>query len=256
MKPDGQGQSGKRIRGKLSRGTSLLELLLSTSLAVILMMSLVVLYYSAAKTAAREENLSSANRDARMVLRRLAREFRLVGLMAAQDVDGNANDINRDVPNQAWSDSTRDDFEFATTYELAYTSDVDDDGLTETVWLYLDGNQLKQEIWEWSRDSVRWRQPNIRVLASNVDYLLFDYYDRLQERIPDPTGYPAGGFTLTSGERRSVTTVEVTVVLRSAHEENADSEYLSMPDGQVFYDKYRRSMYRFMIRGRNLSLGA
>ena len=209
-----------------------------------------------AKTAAREENLSSASRESRMVSRRLAREFRLVGSLAAADADGNANDINRDVPSQTWSDSIRDDFEFANTYELIFTSDVDNDDRTETVRIYLDGTTLKEKVWEWSRDSVRWRAPVTRELASGVDYVMFDFYDRQQTRIPEPTGYPQGGFTLTSGDRQRVTVVEVTVVTRSEHAENQSAEYLVMPDGHSFRDRYKRSVQRFMIRGRNLSLGA
>ena len=251
-----QGQVGRGRILRRDRGITLLEMLLSTSLAIVLMMSLVVLYYSAAKTAAKEENLSSASRDARLVLRRMAREFRLVGLLAPADVNGDADDINRDVPNQTWSDSSRDDFEYANTYELVFTSDVDDDSTTETVWLYRSGTDLIEETWEWSRDSVRWRQPIIRTLASDVDYLLFDFYDRDQNRIPTPTGYPAGGVTLSSGDRHRVTVVEVTVVMRSDYEENGHAQYLSLPDGQSFYDNFRRSTHRFMIRGRNLSLGA
>ncbi len=256
MDPNGQGQRGITRAGRLDRGITLLEMLLSTSLAIVLLMSLVVLYYSAAKSAAKEENISSASRDARMVVRRLARDFRLVGLMAPEDANGDANDIKRDVPNQTWSDSTRDDFEFATTYQLAYTSDFDNDGRTETVWLYLSGTSLTERVWEWSRDSLRWRMPRTRVLANDVDYVFFDYFDREQHRIPQPTGYPVGGFTLSGGDRRRVTAVEVTVVVRSDQAENGPNEYLTLRDGHVFYDRYRRSVYRFMIRGRNLSLGA
>lgn len=250
------GQKGGQRPGRLDRGITIIEMLISTSLAIVLLMSLVVLYYSAAKTAAKEENLSSASREARLVLRRMARDFRLVGLLAPADMNGDSNDITRDVPSQTWSDSIRDDFEFATTYELAYTCDVDDDDHSETIWMYLDGNSLTQEIWEWSRDSVGWRQPQIRTLASNVDYLMFDYFDRDQNRIPQPTGYPGGGFTLSSGDRHRITAVEVRVVLRSAHEENAPAAYLIMPDGHSFHDQFRRSEFRFIIRGRNLSLGA
>lgn len=256
MDRSGQGQRGIAWKSRLDQGITLLEMLLSMSLAIVLLMSLVVLYYSAAKSAAKEENISSSTREARMVVRRLAREFRLVGLMAPQDANGDANDITRDVPSQTWSDSTRDDFEYATTYQLAYTSDFDNDGRTETAWLYLNGTLLTEKVWEWSRDSLRWRVPSTRVLANDVDYMFFDYYDNQQNRIPQPTGYPVGGFTLSGGDRRRVTAVEVTVVVRSDEAENRPAESLVLRDGHVFTDSYRRSVYRFMIRGRNLSLGA
>jgi type II secretory pathway pseudopilin PulG len=252
----GQRGKGSLHLGRCDRGITILEILLSTSLAIVLMMSLVVLYYSAAKSAAKEENLNSATREAQLVVRRLAHDFRLVGLMAPADVNGDTNDIRRDVPDQTWSDSARDDFEYATTYQLAYTSDVDNDGQTETVWLYLNGRNLMEKEWVWSRDSVRWRMPHTSTLATDVDYVLFDYYDRDQNRIPQATGYPNGGFVLSSGDRHRVTAVEVRVVVRSDNTENGPLESLVMPDGHTFYDRYRRAEYRFMIRGRNLSLGA
>lgn len=256
MKRKNQVRQGVGYSQRRDRGISLLEMLLSMSLAIILLMSMVVLYYSAAKIAAKEENLSSASRDARLVLRRMAKDFRMVGLMAPADVNGDADDINYDVPGQVWSDSSHDDFELANTYELVFTCDMDNDSVTECVWLHLDGTNLIQEVWEWSRDSILWGPAHSRILARDVEYLLFDYFDREQNRIPEPSGYPEGGFTLSNGDRTRITLVEVTVVMRSAREESGSQEYLVMPDGRTFNDHYRRSVHRYMIRGRNLSLGA
>jgi type II secretory pathway component PulJ len=236
-------------------GVSMIEMLISLTLAMVLLVSLVMLYFGAAKSAAKEENISSASRAGRLISRRLARDFRLVGLMAQQDVDGDSNDINRDVPGEVWSDTTRDDFEYATTYELVFVGDIDNDDHTETVRLFLSGDTLHQETWEWSRVSRSWVGPIDRVLGSNVDHIIFDYFDRDDTRIPDTTGYASGGFMLSPGQRRRITSVEVTLCLRSASEENRQPETVALPDGTTYNDTFRRAVIQFQIRGRNLTLG-
>jgi type II secretory pathway pseudopilin PulG len=240
------------------RGVSLLELLVSISLAMVLLTSLFSLYYGAAHGAAKDENRNVSNREAQLITDRLVRDLRVPGLVATLDGNGDANDIKRDVPGQTWSDSVRQDFEYANTYSLVFTGDIDDDGHTETVRYRYDGTrrQLKQATWRWSRDSLRWLGPVERVVGRDVDYVGFKYFDKDGATIPNPMVYPGGGYTLSTGERQRVTEIEVTIVNRSEHVENARATYLTMPDGTHWYDKYPRLVNRFMVRGRNLSLGA
>ncbi|RPH95059.1 hypothetical protein EHM69_05555 [candidate division KSB1 bacterium] len=251
---------GGRPPGRTSpwAGITLLELLIGISLSAVLLTSLFSLYYGAARGAAKDQNRSVANRESRLIGDRLARDFKLVGLMATQDVDGTADDVNRDVPGMSWSDSLRNDFEFANTYNVIFTGDVDDDGCTETVqYIRDDANDLiKQVYWRWSRDSVRWMGPIERSVATHADHLMFVYYDRDGNTIPNPMVYPTGGYTLTMGERARVTSVEVTLVTRSDIAESGNPQFVYTPDGNYWYDGYRRIVQRFMIRGRNLSLGA
>ena len=247
---------GERGRGVIPRcaGVSLIELLISLGLAMVILVALVMLYFGAAKTAAREENISSASRAGRLISRRLARDFRLVGLIAPLDMDGDSNDISRDVPGQPWSDSTRDDFEYATSYELVYVGDIDNDSMTETVNLYQSGNQLMQKVWEWQRTTRSWTGPVERSLGSSLDHIIFNYFDDTQHRIPTgTTGYPV---TLSPGDRRTITSVEVTLCFRSASPENRRPERVVLPDSTTYFDTFRRVVLQFEIRGRNLKLGA
>lgn len=241
-------------RQRSAAGHTVLELILSLTLAILLLSSLFSLYYGAAKAAAADESKSTANQEIRMATKRLARDFRLVGLMATQDVNGDSNDINRDVSGLAWSDSARDDFEYASTYEIVFTSDYDSDGNTETIRYYLNNGRILQESWEWSRDSIQWMMPQTKVVATSVDHLMYRYFDRDGNPIPDYV--PAGNYELNAGERRRITAVEITVVTRSDREQNGNPEFLYLDDGTYWYDNYRRVVQTFMIRGRNLSLGA
>jgi hypothetical protein len=238
------------------RGVTIVELILSMSLAVVLLSSLFVLYYHAAKGAVKEDNIATASREANLITNRMAREFRLVGLMAPLDVNGDANDIKRDVPGQIWSDSLRQDFEYANSYVVVFTGDIDNDARTETVRISRNATtrNLEQAVWRWSRDSLRWTGPVTKVIGTNVDYLRYTYYDRDGNTVPNPA--PVTEYTLTSGEKNRVTGMEITVVTRSAKIESGSSERTTVADGTTWHDGYRRVVHRFMVRGRNLSLGA
>ena len=242
--------------GGLGSGITIVEMLISMTLAIVLLLSLVMLYYGSAKTAAREENIGSASQDGRLLSRRLSRNLQMAGFVFPEDMDGDTNDINRDVPGQTWSDSSFDDFEFASTYQLVFAGDVDHDNHTETTCLFLNGDSLIQMTWEWTLATRTWAGPVRRSLATRVSRIIFDYFDRDQVRIPDTTGYRSGGFVLTAGQRRQITGVQITLVMRSENTENRIPEILVLPDGTTYDDQFRRSVIQFMVRGRNLSLGA
>lgn len=254
MKITMSGQEASRAKWKFCAGTTLVELIIAMTLGTVLLTSLFSMYYAAAKSASSEESRGSANKEGRMASSRLARDLRLVGLIAPADINGDSNDINTDVPDEIWSNGLRDNFEYANTYELVMTSDYDADSLTETIRFFLEGGILKQEIWEWSRDSVEWRAPMTKTVATNVDHLMFMYFDA--EGNPIPEMFESGGVTLTPGQRIRVTAVEVTLVTRSANEEQGYPAMVYTPDGSYWYDNYRRMVFRFMIRGRNLNIDA
>jgi hypothetical protein len=93
-------------------------------------------------------------------------------------------------------------------------------------------------------------------VATSVDFLMFRYFDRDGNTIPNPVTYPAHGYSLTSGERVRITEVEITVVTKSDLADDGNPEFTYMPDGTYWHDKYKRNVQRFLVRGRNLSLGA
>jgi type II secretory pathway component PulJ len=248
------GFRASRAKRRLDSGTTLVELIIAITLGTVLLTSLFSMYYAAASSASKEESRDAANREGRMAMSRLARDMRLVGLIAPEDIDGDSNDIDTDIPDELWSNGLRDNFEYANTYELVMTSDYDADSLTETIHFFLEDNLLKQEIWEWDRDSVEWGPPMVKTIANNVDYLMFMYFD--SDGNPVPETFESGGVTLTPGQRIRVTAVEITLVTRSEDIEQGHPEFVVLPDGAYWYDQYKRIVFRFMIRGRNLNIEA
>jgi len=211
----------------------------------------VALFQGMVRHAAVEGREDVARANGRLIMKRLAKEIRLVGLIAPQDADGTPDDINTDVTGEVWTDSVRDDFEFASGYEFIFTSDHDNDGVTETVWIWRSGLELHETIWEWSRDSVRWGTPSDRLLARNVEHLLFRFFDRQGNLVPAIGGYG----TLTAGQRRRISEVEMVLITRSDFDDKQRPYHSSFPDGTYAYDGYSRFWLSSRVRARNLWLG-
>lgn len=248
-------RGGERAKGRTQQGGSLLEMTIAMTLGAVILVSLFSLYYVAAATAAKEESRAAATSEGRLLAMRLVRDVRLMGLFATEDIDGDSNDIDTDVPDITWSNGALEAIEEASTYNLVFSCDIDNDSLTETVGYWMNDNGIQQDMWEWQRDSTDWSMRAARIIGDNVDAVLFRYYDRDGNEIPSSGPIPSGGYTLNAGERMRITAVEVSVVIRSEEEVNQDHRtYLMLPDGRYWYDNFHRELYRFMVRGRNLNL--
>ncbi len=242
---------------RAQQGGSLLEMTIAMTLGTVILVSLFSLYYVAAASAAKEESRAAATSEGRMMAMRLVRDVRLMGLFATEDIDGDSNDIDRDVPDIVWSNGVHEPVEYATSTQLVFSCDIDNDSLTETIGLWANAEGIQQDVWEWERDSVEWGIRNARVMGNNIDGLLFRYFDMDGNEIPQSGPIPAGGYTLTTGQRLRVTAIELTIVVRSNNEEQVSHRnYVMLPDGRYWYDNYHREVYRFMVRGRNLNLDA
>lgn len=249
-------------RGRQTReaGFSIVEFTVAMTMTIVLMAVTTNVFQGVMQRAAIEGRKDDARSNGRLILKRLEHNIRLIGLMAPLDVDGDSNDIDTDVTGEIWSDSVRDDFEWGIDNELVFTSDYDNDGITETICIWRDVLDLHETVWEWSRDSVSWDAPVDRVLARNVEHLFFRFFDRYGNTVPAILGQSGGGSVvtavpLTSGERRLVVEVELILVLRSEFEDKQRTYTSTFPDGSQISDGYQRFWITTRTRGRNLWLG-
>ena len=251
----------QRGRQTQEAGFSVVEFTIAMTMTIVLMAVTVNVFQGVMQRAALEGRKDDARTNGRLILKRLEHNIRLTGLMAPLDVDGDSNDINTDVTGEMWTDSVRDDFEWGIDNELVFTSDYDNDGMTETVWIWRDDLDLHETVWEWSRDSMRWNAPTDRVLARNVERLIFRFFDRYGNTVPTMLSYGTGGTILpltaplTSGERRLVVEIEMILVLRSEFEDKQRTYDTMFPDGTETCDGYLRFWLTTRVRGRNLALG-
>ncbi|MBU1935816.1 hypothetical protein KKG05_00325 [bacterium] len=250
----------QRGRQTQEAGFTVVEFTLAMMMTIVLMAVTANVFQGVMQRSALESKKDEARADGRLIVKRLDHNMRLIGLMAPLDVNGDSNDVNTDVTGQTWTDSVRDDFEYVMNNELVFTSDYDNDGKTETVWIWRNDLDLHETVWEWSRDSMRWSAPTDRILSRNVERLLFRFYDRYQNTVPKILGQSGGGSVLlsvplTSGERRLVTELEMILILRSDFEDKQRKYYTMFPDGTSAHDGYQRFWLTTRVRGRNLALG-
>ena len=201
--------------GHEERGFTIIEILVAMGLAAVILTSFVQLYVYCGKTTMSQIQGAAANREARLALMRVVQDFRIAGLIADEDCDGDSNDISRDVISQTWSDSSHENFEEAKWNTFAFEGDVDNDSITETTRYYLDGNTFRRYVWVWARDSLKWR-PKIagRPAANNVDFVMFSYFDANNTQIPTPAPVPYSSLVLTPQQRAGIRTIKIDLISR------------------------------------------
>jgi hypothetical protein len=241
-------------------GFTLTEAIISMTLSVLLLGGMTVLYYGAAKTVHREEVRNESTEIARMFQNSLTKDLTLVGLWATEDIDGDSNDIDTDVPGMTWTDSLFEAFEYCNTYGVMFTADIDNDSVTEAIHLYTnddDEMSVWERVYKWDSDSTGWVHQYADQIALGIEHLMIRYYDNEGNELPDgitPGYYPPEGYTLTRGERSRVTAVELIAVTRSDQTRNGHRAYYFAPDGWMVADTYEHTIQSFMVRGRNLRL--
>lgn len=247
-------------------GFTLVEAIISMTLSVMLLGGMTVLYYGAAKTVHREEVKNESAEIGQMFENNLTKDLTLVGLWATEDIDGDSNDIDGDVPAMMWTDSLFEAFEYCNTYSIMFTADVNNDSTTEAILLYWtneseggvssegDGSVWERK-WEWDRSAADWSFQYATRLASGIEHMMIRFYDNEGNHLPEAAGYdyfPEGGYTLTRQERTRVTAVELIVVTKSEQNRNGEEAEYSTVDGWSVTDTYEHTIQSFMVRGRNL----
>ena len=235
------------------RGFTVMELMVALGLSAIILTSFVQLYVYSGKTTIWGNDGAQANREARLAMMRVVKDFRHAGLIAIEDQDGDSNDIDIDVITEAFADSLNEIFEEATWNTFTFQADVDNDSITETIRYYLEGNQLKRYVWEWSRDSTLWT-PSIqgRIVGNNVDFVMFRYYDANNTQIPNPPPTPYSDLNLTRNQRSSIRTIKIDLVTKSTKENPQKVHSGYYPDSTMYNDGYQRQHLASLIKCRNL----
>jgi len=242
---------GKAVKDQ--RGFSIVELLVALTLTSVIIAAIIQVYVYSGRAAMWGGQSAQTYRDGRLAMMRMARDFRQAGLIAIQDVNGDPDDIFRDVAGQSFSDSLDEIFEEASWNCFTFQGDVDNDNSTETVRYCLEGTQLKRYVWGWSRPTRNW-VPEIqgRVVANNVDFVMFTYFDGGDLSIPNPIPDPYQGLTLTRAQRTAIRLIGVDLVIRSEREDLQKIHTGLYPDNTTYDDGFLRQHLASIIQCRNL----
>ncbi|MEE9153776.1 MAG: prepilin-type N-terminal cleavage/methylation domain-containing protein [candidate division NC10 bacterium] len=143
-------------------GFTLLEMLISSAIFAIVLFAIYTIYITSQATSTRGINKIEVQQNARVAMRRMAREIRMAGY-----------DRGSAIPAQGSPTAVQ----VATATTLTFIADVTGDGDSERVTYQLQGTQLIRESASWVGGVWTPTPPASSELADSVITLSFTYYD-------------------------------------------------------------------------------
>jgi len=184
----------------------------------------------------------------------MIREIRMAGYKIP-DVD-----IGFDVSSTSFTDGEKEAFEETTSQSVAFTSNVDGDGVMETIRYSLRQGLLVREMWRWDVEKGRWgKSGGARTLAEHIECLHFSYWiladdeglNNDQDDDGDMFADEEGELLFTDQpgkeDREYIRMVRLTLTARSAR---PDHDYVH----PIYGDHFRRVTITSTIQPRNMGL--
>lgn len=144
------------------RGFTLLEMLISSSVFVIVLFAVYLMLITNQVTYARGENKVEIQQNARVAMRRVAREVRMSGY-----------DPGSAIPAQA----SQTAIQVANANTITFIADLDGDDVSDQVTYRLQDNQVIRESASWVGGAWTPNPPVSSELADSVTALSFSYFD-------------------------------------------------------------------------------
>jgi len=143
-------------------GFTLLEMLISSAVFAIVLLAIYTMLTASQVTYARGENKVELQQNARVAMRRMAREVRMAGYDPASAIPVQASQTAIQVAN-------------ANT--ITFIADLDGDDDSDQVTYRLQGNQIIRENASWVGGAWTPNPPTSSELADSVSALSFTYFD-------------------------------------------------------------------------------
>ncbi|MBW8057814.1 MAG: prepilin-type N-terminal cleavage/methylation domain-containing protein [candidate division NC10 bacterium] len=143
-------------------GFTLLEMLISSAIFAIVLFAIYTIYITSQTTSTRGINKIEVQQNARVAMRRMAREIRMAGY-----------DPGSAIPAQG----SQTAIQVANANSITFIADVTGDGDSDQVTYQLQGTQLIRESASWVGAAWTPTPPASSELADSVITLFFIYYD-------------------------------------------------------------------------------
>jgi prepilin-type N-terminal cleavage/methylation domain-containing protein len=235
-------------------GFTLIELMIAAVISGILLAGLYQLFISQQRFYTLHHDTAEMQQNARGCEQMMVREIRMAGY------DLSTVSIRCDVAVASFSDGEKDAIEAATAQSIAFTADVDCNGVMETVRYSLRDTTLVREMWRWDAELGLWRASGgKRSLSEHIEALHFSYgilsddegLNNNQDDDGDFSVDEEGELLLIAQpdkeERQHVRIICLTLTVKAAR---PDRLYR-----HPFYgDHYRRMTFSSTIRPRNMGL--
>ena len=151
-------------------GFTLIELMIAALVSGILLTGLYQLFISQQRFYTVHQDTAEMQQNARGCEQMMVREIRMAGY------DLSTVSIRSDVAGASFSDGEKDAIEEATAQSIAFTADVDCDGIMETVRYSLRDTTLVREMWRWEAQQGLWKTGGgRRSLSEHIEGLHFSY---------------------------------------------------------------------------------
>lgn len=144
------------------RGFTLLEMLVSSAIFAIVLFAIYMMLVTNQVTYARGENKVEIQQNARVAIRRMAREIRMAGY-----------DPSSAIPAQA----SQTAIQVANANAITFIADLDGDDVSDQVTYRLQGNQVIRETASWIGAAWTPNPPASSELADGVSALPLTYFD-------------------------------------------------------------------------------
>ena len=236
------------------QGLTLVELMIAVAISSTVVAGAYNLFVVERRSYSLQDDLAQMYQTMRSSEQTMVREIRMAGYKL------NEVTIVSDVPGTLFTDGEKEDVEEATSSAFTFTSDVDGDGVMETVRYSLRDSELVRQLWRWDNANNCWRSGGgARSVAQNMEDLRMSYFiladnegidndlDDDGDSIADELGEMLLTDHPTKSERRCLRAIRLTMTIKTPR---PDTLYTHPMHG----DHFRRMTLSSTITPRNLGL--
>jgi prepilin-type N-terminal cleavage/methylation domain-containing protein len=244
----------KLITREHPQGLTLVELMIAVAISSTVVAGAYNLFVVERRSYSLQDDLAQMYQTMRSSEQIMVREIRMAGYKL------NEVTILSDVPGTVFTDGEKEDVEEATSSAFTFTSDVDGEGVIETVRYSLRDSELVRQLWRWDNANHCWRSGGgARSVAENMEDLRMSYFiladndgidndlDDDGDSIADELGEMLLTDQPTKSERRCLRAVRLTMTIKAPR---PDTLYTHPMHG----DHFRRMTLSSTITPRNMGL--
>lgn len=242
-----------RVREHL-QGLTLVELMIAVAVSGAVVAGAYNLFIAQRRSYALHDDLAYMYQSMRSSEQSMVREIRMAGYQLKHIT------IAGDVPGTVFTDGEKENIEEATSSSFTFTSDVDSDGVMETIRYSQRNGELLRQMWRWDSTNKRWKSGGGALsMAENMEDLRLSYFiladndgidndlDDDGDGIADELGEMLLIERPTKAERRYLRAVRLTMTFKTPR---PDTHYTHPLHG----DHFRRMTLTTTITPRNLGL--